>query len=288
MVEKEAFAAGVALLRKPVLPLVGIVQFLYLTGAFAEVEEVIAELPETIETGFAVYEHAAAYLALHADLMQPLVALKTGEPLLEQVVDNGGQLVDAMTATAALVAQRILTRELEQINSLLCGPCNCTLCCTGPATEMAQAYFEIPLQLGETHLFAVERIDTPISRALRVDDEPSLKVRGRDFFDRTDPVLIHWSHGWSLILPQKSRCPNLQDAGSCRIYSQRPQVCRRPQIFPYIVEPVAATTEVHPVYRLRHTLLAVVDCPYVRLLQDEIAAYAAASELDMIFRRNKG
>ena len=38
---------------------------------------------------------------------------------------------------------------------------------------------------------------------------------------------------------------------------------------------------------LRQSLLAVVDCPYVRQLQEEIAAYAAACELEMVFRHNK-
>ena len=40
-------------------------------------------------------------------------------------------------------------------------------------------------------------------------------------------------------------------------------------------------------FRLRNTLLAVMDCPYVQELQDVIALYAAASELELIFRRNK-
>ncbi|MBM9536788.1 YkgJ family cysteine cluster protein [Desulfobulbus alkaliphilus] len=287
MVEKEALAAGVGLLHKPVLPLVGIVQFLYLTGAFASVEEVIDQLPQPIETGYTVYEDAAADLALYIDLMQPLARLKAGQPLHEQVVDSEDRPVDAMTAATALVAQRILTRELEQINSLLCGPCHCTLCCIGPEAGMGQSYFEIPLQPGEIDTFALGRIDTPISKSLRVDDEPSLQVGGAAFYDRPDPVLIHWSHGWSLILPRESRCPNLEDAGICRIYPLRPQVCRRPQIFPYMVEPVPAPDRENPVFRLRQALLAVVDCPYVEQLRDEIAAYAASCALDMIFRRNK-
>ncbi len=70
----------------------------------------------------------------------------------------------------------------------------------------------------------------------------------------------------------------------CRIYPQRPKVCRRPQIFPYVVEPSA---EEHQILVLRNSLLAVVDCPYVSLLQEEISAYGAACELDVIFRQNK-
>ncbi len=42
-----------------------------------------------------------------------------------------------------------------------------------------------------------------------------------------------------------------------------------------------------PAYRLRQTLLAVVDCPYVRELQDDIARYAAAGELHLAWKENK-
>jgi len=285
MIEKEALTAGLGLLRQPVLPLVGIVQFLYLTGDFATVAEVIAQLPEDIETGSALYRDAAGDLAPHLDLLQPLAELKAGTPPRERVIAIGGQPVDPMTATMALVAQRILTRELERINSLLCAPCGCTLCCVGPEADMAQRYFEIPLQPEEAVLFPLERIDTEVSRACRVDDEPPLRVGGRDFFDRPDPALIRWQPGWSLILPKASRCPHLEPSGRCRVYPDRPRVCRRPQIFPYVVE--RCDDQGQPAYRLRQALLAVVDCPYVRLLQDEIAAYAAACELEMIFRRNK-
>jgi Fe-S-cluster containining protein len=285
MIEKEALTAGQALLRQPVLPLAGIVQFVYLTGDFATVEEVLGQLPEEIETGHALYRDPASLLAPYTDLLQPLVALKTGEPLPDRVVDPAGTPVDAMTATIALVGQRILTRELERINSLLCAPCGCTLCCVGPEADMAQTYFEIPLQPEEIDVFPLERIDSPESRSHRADDDPPLKVDGRDFFDRTELALIHWQQGWSLILPKMSRCSNLTAAGHCRVYPDRPEVCRRPQLFPYMVEPIE--DQGHAAFRLRQTLLAVVDCPYVRLLQDDIAAYAAACELEMIFRHNK-
>lgn len=285
MIEKVALTEGLALLHQPVLPLVGIVQFIYLTGDFASVQEVIAELPEEIETGYTCYRDPAGALTPYLDLLEPLSALKAGTPSSEQVIDTDGQPVDAMTATGVLVAQRILTRELERINSLLCGPCGCTLCCVGPETDMAQRYFEIPLRAEETGVFPIGRIDSPESRTLRIDHEPPFQEDGRDFFDRSEPVLIRWRPGWSLVLPTGSFCPNLEAGGRCRVYPDRPQVCRRPQIFPYVVEPVEEAQP--PAFRLRQTLLAVVDCPYVQLLQDEIAAYAAACELEMLFRHNK-
>lgn len=285
MVEKEMFQDGLALLGQPVLPLVGIVQFLYLTGDFATVDEVIRQMPPDIETGFATYADPISLLQLHADLLKPLEDLKTGESPREVVVDVDNNPVDAMTATTALLAQRILTRELERINSLLCAPCGCTLCCVGPEADMQQAYFEIPLQPGESECFALASIDTPASNSARISDELPLQVDNRDFFQRPDPVLIRWQPGWSLVLPTGSRCPHLEDSGRCRIYPQRPQVCRRPQIFPYIVEPIE--DKGRTALRLRQSLLAVVDCPYVRLLREEISAYAAACELEMIFRQNK-
>lgn len=285
MSNKELFSAGLDQLRKPVLPLIGIVQFLLVTGDFGSVEEVIAQLPETIETGYAVYKHPALDLAPYATFLQPIVDLKAGKGPEQRVVTGDGGPVDAMTATSALVAQGVLTHELERINSLLCAPCHCTLCCVGPGAAMAQSYFEIPLQTGEAEFFPLARIDSAASRTHRVEGEPPLQVDGRNFFDRSDPVLIHWQHGWSLILPREKSCPNLADSGRCQVYPHRPQVCRRPQIFPYMVEPVAVDGE--SVLRLRQALLAVVDCPYVRLLQEEIAAYAAACELEIIFRHNK-
>ena len=88
-------------------------------------------------------------------------------------------------------------------------------------------------------------------------------------------------------MPKSSHCPNLEaEQGRCLIYANRPEVCRRPQIFPYILEKETGSGP-QPVYRLRNSLLAVVDCPYVSMLKDEIAAYGAACELDVIFTRNK-
>ncbi len=229
---------GLAALKQPLLPLAGIVQFLYLTGDFISIEEVIAQLPEPIETAYARYSHPAAALAPYLDLMQPLVDAKQGKATAMQVFGQDGQKLDAMQATMILVNQQILTRELEGINSLLCGPCACTLCCTGPHATMRQRYFEIPLQEEETALFMLERIDTPASWQAGPEDEPSLQVGQRDFFDHPAPLLIHWRHGWSLILPQETACPHLEASGRCRTYAGRPLVCRRPQIFPYIVEPV--------------------------------------------------
>ena len=281
--EKNDFQAGLALLRQPVLPLVSMVQFLYLTGDFATVAEVIDEMPEPIETGYALYEWPRELLRSHLDHLVLLERLKSGEPVREEVEDASGELLDTMSTVTAVVSQRIMEDELEPINSALCGPCGCTLCCVGPNSTMQQEFFEIPLQDKEIDLFAVVRHDDTNSRSCLSMDDNVLQLDGAPFYRRSGPELFHWQNGWSLILPRASSCPGLEEHGRCRVYAERPQVCRRPQIFSYIIEPTGHAGR----YRLRSSLLAVTDCPYVQVLQDEIAAYAAAGELELIFRGNK-
>jgi Fe-S-cluster containining protein len=285
MIDKDVLALGQELLRRPLLPLASMVHFLYLTGDFTTPAEVIDQLPPDIETNHALYPDGAADLRPYAELFAPLAAYKAGQPPVAGIVDTEGQPLDALTAGAALADQQVLTRELERINSLLCASCACTLCCLGPDATMHQAYFEIPLAEAEVKRFAIERIDNAASRAHRADADCLLLIDDRPFYERKEPVLIHWQHGWSLILPREASCPNLGPDGRCRIYLDRPEVCRRPQIFPYVLEPLPDNNG--PRWRTRRSLLAVLDCPYVRLLQDEIAAFAAASELDLVFRHNK-
>jgi Fe-S-cluster containining protein len=281
-VNKGELSAGAALLKQPVLPLVSMVQFLYLTGDFATVDEVIGEMPEPIETGYTLYENPRALLRNHLDALRLLESLKSGDELPEQVYGEDGTRLDRMTAITALVSQRVMEAELEPINSLLCGPCGCTLCCTGPDDGMAQEFFEIPLQDSETALFAVDRIDSVDSRGRQAMDENPLQVDGRPFYQGDEPSLVCWQNGWSMILPRNTSCPALEDNGRCRVYEKRPQVCRRPQIFSYVIEPSGPQQ-----FRLRSSLLAIIDCPYVQVLRDEIGAYAAACELELIFSENK-
>lgn len=266
------------------MPLVSMLQFLYLTGPFATVAEVIAELPEPIATDRAVYEAPRALLTVYLDALAGLEQIRQGEPPHATVVDEAGRPVDPMTAGTALLGQQVLTAELERINSLLCEPCGCTLCCVGPAADMIQEFFEIPLTEGELALFPVARHDSEASRGRRAADEDELTVDGMVFYRLAGPRLVHWASGWSLILPRHSRCPGLESTGDCRVYATRPQVCRRPQLFPYLVEPMA---EGQGTCRIRNSLLGITDCPYVRALRDEIAEYAAASGLNLILTRNK-
>ncbi|XCN74958.1 MAG: hypothetical protein Q3M24_09530 [Candidatus Electrothrix aestuarii] len=294
-VKKEDLQDGIALLKQPVLPLVSMVQFMYqLSGPGTKVEEIISAMTEPVETAYTVYPEPENLLRPYLDQLQLLETLGTEQQAKElagvagKVVDASGQAVDEVTAATALINQRILEMELEEINSLLCAPCHCRLCCIGPDKAMQQEFFEIPLQSMETELFPLPCHDTPESRNRRAldakADNTPLLVEGRPFYQCSSPELIHWRNGWSMILPQDSSCPALEENGRCTVYSKRPQVCRRPQIFSYILEPLEQDRK----YMIRNSLLAVSDCPYVQFLQEEINAYAAACELDCILKANKG
>ena len=269
------------------MPLVGMVQFLFVTGPFDRVAGVIDELPEPIETDRAKYAHPGKLLSGYLAILSRLEELKNGTVQEISVVDEENNPVDVHTAHTAIIQQEVLKQELESINSMLCGPCGCTLCCVGPDENMAQEFFEIPLSASELDLFRVERFDSEESRGTSAYADDELMCDGQPFYRRSSPALFHWKSGWSLILPKQSRCSNLQENGQCNVYEDRPEVCRRPQIFPYMIEPLEEKPDGRKMYRIRQSLLAITDCPYVQALRDEIAEYAAASELQLVFNRNK-
>lgn len=284
---KDSFREGIDLLNQPVMPLVSMVQFLFMTGPFATVKEVVEELPEPIETDRTLYEKPKELLSRHLDTLAGFEQMKEGTFELPSVIDEENNEVDPFTAGLAVIQQRLLTAELEKINSVLCGPCGCTLCCVGPEDSMEQEFFEIPLDLSELELFSADRCDNEESRSRLPMDDVELHWEGRPFYKVPEPSLFHWKKGWSMILPKGSICPNLNGKGQCLVYNDRPKVCRRPQIFPYMVEELEKGQDAKPVVRIRQSLLAVVDCPYVKVLQDEISEYAAASELHLILKQNK-
>ncbi len=281
------FEEGITLLGQPVMPLVTMVQFLFMTGPFTTVAEVIDELPEPIETDRAVYRQPRALLLQYLDILKGFERLKEGAIAAPAVVDEENNPVDPFTAALALLQQQLLNAELERINSALCGPCGCALCCVGPEQSMEQEFFEIPLSSEEADLFKVSRCENEASRNSSPRDEEELQWNGRPFYSVAEPTLFHWKKGWSLILPKSSACPNLNEQGQCLVYNERPNVCRRPQIFAYMVEPLDENEGGVPAMRIRQSLLAVIDCPYVRELKDEIAEYAAASELHLHLKQNK-
>lgn len=288
---ESRYEAGLQGLRHPVRPLVSIVAFILHTGAFIGVEEVLDQLPESIETESACYKEARRHLEPYLPELRQLTCRHSEtEAIRPLVLDGGGTPLGTRAAEEALLTQRILEKELEGINSLLCGAHSCTLCCAGPDATMRQHYFTIPLQEGEEALF--QGFGLAEYRGGREAGAETARLEAiADTLETTgveEAVLIRHRQGRSLVLPRHSRCPALDDAGRCRIYERRPLVCRRPQIFPYLLEEQELSpVETRQVFIQRDTLLAVMDCPYVQRLQEEIARYAAASELELIFRRNK-
>lgn len=292
IVNTVQFQAGLDHLAQPVLPLIRLVQLLFLTGPFTTVGEVVAELNEPIETAVR-YEEPAKALAPYLDLMREFERLKAPpSPANYAITDEAGEALAQMEAIDLWVAQHVVSRELEAINSLLCGPCHCPLCCIGPSPELHQLYFEIPLKPNETTLFPLPALNTPATQQLTPDSDPPLHVAGQPFYEQEGPALYRWRSGWSMILPRNATCPHLQTTHACSIYPSRPEVCRKPQIFAYIIDRVnedAAAPQSHPLATFLATrkILAIWDCPYVKGFQDEIAAYAELCELEPIFKENK-
>ena len=299
------FAQGLERLKKPVMPLVNMVQFLYLKGPFASIEEVLSRLTKSVELEGLEYENPQQSLRPYEIFLQEFEVLKGGKRLsasLPFIVNEKQEPVAKRQALELWIKQQILEQELEPINSMLCEPCGCVLCCTGPNSEfdeaagykgrMKQKFFEIPLAENETDLFAAERIETEQSRAKTAQSEPSLQIKQVPFYEH-NTALYHWANGWSLILPEGEACPHLlPDIRKCRIYMKRPAVCRKPQIFAYVLEKTADTAKrsdgaLIPVYMARSKVLAIWDCPYVRKFQDLIGAYAEMSGLEPVFKKSK-
>lgn len=283
---------GIERLRHPVLPLVRLVGMLYLTGPFETISSLLNELNETVKTAGLSYEEPGEILRNYQEDMLPFERLKHPQPGSRIILDEELSGVDSFTAVDSWVAQNILTRELEAINSLLCEPCGCSLCCIGPSKNLSQDFFEIPLQDREIQFFSLHQEDSNQSRSSTSNDAKPLQIKGAPFYSHKK-ALVHWKSGWSLILPRDSHCPHLDiHKGGCRIYPDRPEVCRRPQIFPYMLEREPGADQIIegkklPAFITRKKLLAIWDCPYVKQFQDEIGRYAVICELEPVFKENK-
>ena len=283
----KAQKMALARLQQPFLPLARLLQILFLAGPFTKINDVLDELNEPIECQ-CNYDDPQAAAAPYLHILQNFEHMKSAGSLDYTVIDEGGQQLDRMEALDCWLSQQILSQELAEINSLLCGSEHCDLCCIGPHESARQEFFEIPLQESEKDMFTIPQINSTASRSHSANGEKTLKQDGRPFYQRDDPALFHWQHGWSLILPRLASCPQLDDKGRCLIYPQRPLVCRQPQIFPYLLESAAQQAESdQPVFIARRKLLAIWDCPYVKKFQDQIADYADLCGLETIFKENK-
>jgi len=303
--KNKKFAEGIHRLKQPILPLVKMVEFLYLTGPCKTLQEILGRLTQPVALEGLHYENPQQALQSYEKIIREFEVLKGERKLsasLPFIVNEKQVPLARRQSLECWIRQQILDQELEEINSTLCGPCGCVLCCTGPNSEfdtlsgfrgkMKQEYFEIPLADNEVDLFILARIDSEESRAHTAKYSPTLQVSQVVFY-KHEMALYHWQNGWSLILPKGAACPQLEtDIKRCKVYAKRPAVCRKPQIFPYLLEKTNDLAKRNdgveiPVYMARNKVLAVWDCPYVRELQDEIGFYAEMSGLEPIFKRSK-
>ena len=115
---------GLWLLQHPVLPLFRMVQFLYLSGPFAGVEEVIAQFSEPIETQFARYEEPAAIMAPYLPLMKDIEPLKnTEKQAIPLIVDGHDAPLNRFTAMESWVSQLILVKIKDKWDRVRTLPC---------------------------------------------------------------------------------------------------------------------------------------------------------------------
>ncbi len=274
---------------------------LFFAGPYQCFEELADDLPDEMEISSITYRTAANLLTkniTHLKIFETIKGTATPDqssapassfpdPPGFNISDSAvimpetGNHADVFETALARAKHRIIEQELEGVNSALCGPCRCTLCCTGPEEDASQEFFEIPLFRHEVQRFDLKTIDTEKTRKTNPYAENPLLMDKIPFY-HTGPAIYRWETGWSMILTRGSRCPALSPSGSCSIYRQRPVVCRKPQIFSAILQPAPGGKLV-----FQNRLLAVTDCPYVRAIDKQITAYAALCETDILLKANK-
>lgn len=302
----DAPGVGTALLRRPLVPLTFLVSHLFLTTSLRSVEDAVSKIKDNIALEGVVYRNPRSILNDYLDVLEPYEKLKRGELKTGQrlVVDRDMKPLDPLAGIILEIKQEMVRRELSRINSALCAEHHCIICCCGPIEGEENLYFELPLADEELRVFDLPRIDLPPTRATNASTEPPCLVDGQAFY-AGPPALYRWREGWSLILSRGSLCPNLNvDTGRCLAYSERPEVCRLPQIFPVVLEKVfdpaavARLTAANnlPMERLsdkdhyfvaQEKILAVWDCPYVQAHKKDIVRFAELSSLEPVFRKNK-
>ena len=270
---------ALALMEGPIWPLVELVKMLYLAGGYQDIDLLFSQLPDPIEMEHATYNNPVERLAPYKEMIS---AFFSANDLDVTIKDEMGEILDPLMAKESLLRQKIIEQELETINSLLCTPMGCDLCCIGPTPQEKNLFFEIPISEEELDLFQVEKISTDASRSSLSAHEPPLTIGGREFY-RCGPCVIEWMSGHSLILPRGTRCPQLNDNGRCLIYNERPKTCRKPQIFAYVVEKDSKLGN----FTFRNKMLAILDCPYVKILKNKIYLYASLCNLDLVVSPNR-
>ncbi len=276
------------MLQNPVWPLCRLTLMLYLTSPYSELKKIIFELPKKIELEDITYDTPVDILTPYLDELSYIEVVKNDnysrKKLIPKILSEDGQELDLLERVIYFIQQNIIDKELESINSYLCRPMNCTLCCIGPKKDALQEFFEIPLLEKEIGLFALDVIEDDKSIYMTPYDEPPFLIEDKPFYFHP-PKIYRWSYGYSLILPKGTKCPNLDTQGRCIIYKRRPVVCRKPQIFSKVIDRDIKVKD--SFWQIRKSILAITDCPYVLATKDKIISYANKNELDCVFMQNK-
>ncbi|MBF0477795.1 MAG: YkgJ family cysteine cluster protein [Deltaproteobacteria bacterium] len=298
-------SVGVEALRRPIMPLIRYIIDKYLPPRPFEPAQ-LAEMPDEMEVDELIYTNVAEKLA---DYLEPLTRFygpnaDAARTCGRIVVDHHLSPIKPDLVWPYIFHQDVIRIELEKINTILCGQAGCVDCCVGPTDENNALFFELPLAEDEIDRFALPRVDSPATRGTSAMAETSLEFDGEPFYLRP-AALYRWQDHWSLILPKKGPCPNLDSrVGLCRVYMHRPLVCRLPQIFPLVTEqvydpefvrtqaaaqsiPLDSLTDTDHVLIIQKGILGILDCPYVRKYSEEIYNYALKNGLDPLFRWDK-
>ena len=279
--DTEEWSRALEVLKRPLWPLIKLIQVLYLAGEYRDLKALFNDLPGEIELENGPYDNIQRRLNEYSDLIEGML-----EPFyLDHDVPKvllGDETLPPHEAYTAQLRQKLIERELEGVNSLLCSPMGCDLCCVGPRDDEKNLFFDIPLKMEEVDTIGITTFDTPLTRSSSPYDEQSLSIEKRPFYE-LGPVVITWRTGPSMILPRGERCPKLSRDVRCTIYPQRPWTCRRPPIFSYVLDRTGADGD----FSLENKLLAIIECPIVQELKREIHLYASLNELDLVITRNR-
>ncbi len=297
-IQCKEWKEAIALMRRPAWPVIRLLTIIVIsTGhkdiGFKDIKRLISEFPDPLEIDGMEYRYPQRIIEPYCSILINNINklnidanAEDADSLLEmsvRVTDGNGEFMPYYEAVMAIMQQEILLRELERINSLLCSPCGCDICCKGPFKEDEHQFFEIPLRQEELSLFDLPVIENNHSIKMSPYDMAPFLIKGVPFYKYPDsPMIVRWEKGYSLMLLKNDRCPHLDTNSRCAIYDTRPDTCKRPQIFPYVIEETGDLELVH-----KAKLLAITDCPYVKALKPYIHRYASLNGLDLMLRNNK-
>lgn len=281
----DNWETGLQHLQQPIWPLTKLCILLYLTSPYSTWKELLDTLPQELAVNEIIYQAPASKLTAITWPTSWLEMLKNGANAngLPLILNENHEHLDIFSSILCLIKQQVMEAELETVNSLFCSSMKCALCCEGPKATASQKFFEIPLQFTEVPLFEMQVIDTTLQGAFDAYSFPAFQRDGIPFYSLPSAI-YRWRNGYSLILTTGATCPHLTRNLRCDIYKKRPVVCKKPQIFAYIMEKLPDKPHIA---MERNILLAVTDCPYVRRLENELERYAVLNEVTLMLKPNK-